>query len=284
MAKDTFFKQTQTINVGGKLLDLTQPKVMGIVNLTPDSFYTGSRFTTETEVMNQAQKMLLEGADILDLGAYSTRPGASDVPAEEEEKRLLPAIKAIKSDFPDAIISVDTFRANIARLAIVAGADMINDVSGGEYDAQMFATIADLQVPYILMHNRGTAQTMHQLNHYNSLMGDIIMYFSTKINHLRALGVNDIVLDPGFGFAKNIDQNFELLKQLKQLEILELPVLAGLSRKSMIWKSLNVTSDNALNGTSILNTIALQKGAKILRVHDVKEAVECVKLLQLLNN
>lgn len=279
MAKDTFFKQTQTINVGGKLLDLTQPKVMGILNLTPDSFYTGSRFTTETEVVNQAKKMLLEGADILDLGAYSTRPGASDVPAEEEAKRLLPAIKAIKNNFPDATLSVDTFRANIARMAIKAGADMINDVWGGEFDDQMFATIADLQVPYILMHNRGTAQTMHQLNHYNNLMGDVILYFSEKINQLRALGVHDIVLDPGFGFAKNLTQNFELLNYFDQLEILELPVLAGLSRKSMIWKSLNKTPNEALNGTSILNTIALQKGAKILRVHDVVEAVECIKLV-----
>ncbi len=279
MAKDTFFKQTQTINVGGKLLDLTQPKVMGILNLTPDSFYTSSRFTTETEVVNQAQKMLLEGADILDLGAYSTRPGASDVPAEEEAKRLLPAIKAIKNNFPDSILSVDTFRANIARLAIKAGADMINDVSGGDFDDQMFATIADLQVPYILMHNRGTAQTMHQLNHYNNLMGDVILYFSEKINQLRALGVHDIVLDPGFGFAKNLTQNFELLNYFDQLEILELPVLAGLSRKSMIWKSLNKIPNQALNGTSILNTIALQKGAKILRVHDVVEAVDCIKLV-----
>ncbi len=284
MAKDTFFKQTQTINVGGKLLDLTQPKVMGIVNLTPDSFYSGSRFTSETEVVNQAQKMLLEGAHILDLGAYSTRPGASNVSAEEEAKRLLPAIKAIKSNFPDVILSVDTFRANIARLTIEAGADMINDVSGGEYDAQMFATIADLQVPYILMHNRGTAQTMHQLNHYNNLMGDIILYFSAKINNLRALGVHDIVLDPGFGFAKNVAQNFELLNCFKQLEILELPVLAGLSRKSMIWKSLNIKPDDALNGTSVLNTVALQNGAKILRVHDVKEAVECVKLVSMLTS
>lgn len=282
MAKDTFFKQTQTINVGGKLLDLTQPKVMGIVNLTPDSFYTGSRFTTETEVVTQAQKMLLEGANILDLGAYSTRPGASDVSAEEEAKRLLPAIKAIKSNFPNAIISVDTFRANIARLAIEAGADMINDVSGGEFDAKMFTTVAELQVPYILMHNRGTLQTMHQLNNYGNLMADIILYFTSKISQLRTLGVNDIVLDPGFGFAKDVAQNFELLNCFKQLEILELPVLAGLSRKSMIWKSLNIDPNNALNGTSILNTIALQNGAKILRVHDVKEAVECIKLMEIL--
>lgn len=284
MAKDTFFKQTQTINVGGKLLDLTKPKVMGIVNLTPDSFYTGSRFTIETDVVAQAKKMLLEGADILDLGAYSTRPGASDVSAEEEAKRLLPAIKAIKSDFPDAIISVDTFRANIACLSIDAGADMINDVSGGEFDDQMFATVAKLQVPYILMHNRGTLQTMHHPNNYGNLMADIILYFTAKISLFRTLGLNDIILDPGFGFAKNVAQNFELLNCFKQLEILELPVLAGLSRKSMIWKSLNINPNNALNGTSILNTIALQNGAKILRVHDVKEAVECIKLMEILTS
>ncbi len=281
MAKDTFFKQTQTINVGGKLLDLTSPKIMGIVNLTPDSFYTNSRFNTETEVLNQAQKMLTQGAHILDLGAYSTRPGASEVLEKEEAKRLLPAIKAIKNKFPDTVISVDTFRANIARLAVEAGADMINDVSGGEFDSQMFTTIAKLQVPYILMHNRGTPKTMHLLNNYANLMGEVILYFSTKINQLRALGVHDIVLDPGFGFAKNSIQNFELLSHLNELEVFELPFLAGLSRKSMIWKSLNIKPEDALNGTSILNTIALQKGAKILRVHDVAETVECVKLVSL---
>lgn len=282
MAKDTFFKQTQTINVRGKLLDLSTPKVMGIVNLTPDSFYTNSRFTTETEVLNQAQKMLLEGAHILDLGAYSTRPGASDLPPDEEAKRLLPAIKAIKSKFPDAIISVDTFRANIARLAIEAGADMINDISGGEFDKQMFATIAQLQVPYILMHNQGTAQTMHLPKSYGNLIGEVILYFSSKINQLKAFGVNDIILDAGFGFGKNSTQNFELLNHLNDLKILELPVLVGISRKSMIWKSLNITANQALNGTSILNTIALQNGAKILRVHDVAQAIECIKLLELL--
>lgn len=283
MAKDTFFKQTQTINVGGKLLDFNTPKVMGIVNLTPDSFYTNSRFASELAVLKQAEKMLKEGAAMLDLGAYSTRPGASSVTVEEETTRLLPAIKALKKEFEDVIISVDTFRAYIAHLAVNEGANMINDISGGEFDGKMFATIAKLQVPYILMHNCGTLQTMHLKNHYNNLIADVVLYFTSKINQLRSLGVNDIILDPGFGFAKNITQNFEMMRKFKDFKILDLPLLVGVSRKSMIWKPLNITANEALNGTSILNTIALQNGAKILRVHDVAQAIECVKLVELLN-
>ena len=284
MAKDTFFTQTQTMNIGGKLLDLTTPKVMGIVNITPDSFYGGSRFNTEKEILTQVEKMLSAGADMLDLGAYSTRPGAEDVSAIEEANRLLPALKIIKSNFPEAIISIDTFRANLARMAVEEGAHIINDISGGEMDSEMFAAIAHLQVPYILMHSRGTPKTMYALNVYDDLMGEILLYFSQKIHQLRALGVKDIVIDPGFGFAKNREQNFSLLNHLSDFKLLGLPLLAGLSRKSMVWKTLDISPEQALNGTSILNTIALQKGAKILRVHDVAEAKQCIKLLALLGN
>ena len=284
MAKDTFFTQTQTMNIGGKLLDLTTPKVMGIVNITPDSFYVGSRFNTEKEILTQVEKMLSAGADMLDLGAYSTRPGAEVVSAQEEANRLLPALKIIKSNFPEAIISIDTFRANLARMAVDEGAHIINDISGGEMDNEMFATIAHLQVPYILMHSRGTPKTMYALNVYEDLMAEILLYFSQKIHQLRALGVKDIVIDPGFGFAKNREQNFSLLNHLADFKLLGLPLLAGLSRKSMVWKTLDISPEQALNGTSILNTIALQKGAKILRVHDVAEAKQCIKLLALLDN
>jgi dihydropteroate synthase len=282
MAKDTFFTHTQTMNLGGKLIDLSTPKVMGIVNITPDSFYGGSRFNTEKEILTQVEAMLSAGADMLDLGAYSTRPGAKDVTPEEETNRLLPALKVIKTNFPEAIISVDTFRATLARIAVNEGAHIINDISGGELDSEMFATIAHLQVPYILMHNRGTTKTMHAANFYDDLVGDILFYFSHKIKQLRELGVKDVVIDPGFCFAKNREQNFKLLKHLSDFKILGLPILAGLSRKSMVWKSLDITPEEALNGTTILNTIALQNGAKILRVHDVAEAKQCIKLLNLL--
>lgn len=281
MAKDTFFTTNASLNVGGKLLDLSQAKIMGIINLTPDSFYSNSRFIGEKEILVQVQKMLAEGADILDLGAYSTRPGADEISPEEETKRLLPVIKLIKSNFRDAIISVDTFRASVARLAVEAGADIINDISGGELDAEMFATIAQLQVPYILMHHRGTPKTMHLLTNYDDLLADVIFYFSEKIEKLKSLGVKDIVIDPGFGFAKNTEQNFLLLHHLSNFKLLDVPVLVGLSRKSMVWKSLQITAHEALNGTSVLNTIALQNGANILRVHDVAEAKQCITLLNL---
>ncbi len=281
MAKDTFFTTNASLNVGGKLLDLSQAKVMGIINLTPDSFYSHSRFTAEKEILAQVQKMLAEGADILDLGAYSTRPGADDISTEDEAKRLLPVIKLIKSNFSDAVISVDTFRASIARLAVEAGADIINDISGGELDAEMFSTVAQLSVPYILMHHRGTPKNMHLLTMYDDLMADITFYFSEKIAQLKSLGVKDVVIDPGFGFAKNTEQNFLLLNHLKDFKILDVPILVGLSRKSMVWKSLNITANEALNGTTILNTVALQNGANILRVHDVAEAKQCIKLINL---
>jgi len=279
MAKDTFFTTKASLNVDGKLLDLTSPKVMGIVNLTPDSFYAANRLTSEKEILAKVEKMLLEGADILDLGAYSSRPGADNVSQAEEKKRLLPILKLIKNNFRDAILSVDTFRASIAAMAVDAGAHIINDISGGEKDAEMFDTVAKLHVPYILMHHRGTPKTMHLLNKYDDLIQDLTYYFSEKISQLKLLGVNDIIIDPGFGFAKNTEQNYFLLKHLNDFKILENPLLVGLSRKSMIWKPLNISPEEALNGTSVLNTIALQNGAKILRVHDVAQAKQCIALL-----
>jgi dihydropteroate synthase len=284
MAKDTFFKIKKTLNVGGNIIDFTEPKVMGILNITPDSFFSGSRLQTEKEILIQAEKMLHEGADFLDLGAYSSRVGATDISPEEEEKRLIPAVQSIVKTFPKALLSIDTFRANIAEKAIGNGAHIINDISGGSLDEQMFKMAGKLKVPYILMHMKGTPQTMANLNQYENMIQEISFYFSEKIEILKSEGVRDIILDPGFGFAKNIQQNFELLKQLENFRFLGFPVLAGLSRKSMIWKSLNISPEQALNGTSILNTITLSNGASLLRVHDVKEAKECIRLISLLNS
>jgi len=281
MLKDTFFHTKRTLNAGGKLVDLSSPKVMGILNITPDSFYSGSRFQSDKEVLSQAEKMIAEGTDFIDLGAYSSRVGAVDISCKEELERLLPAIKLLTTHFKDAIISIDTFRAEVAERAIEAGAHMINDISGGELDANMFETVGKLKVPYILMHMKGTPQTMANLNQYEDMILDIYHYFSKKMNELKSFGVNDIILDPGFGFAKNIEQNFSLLKQLGSFESLELPLLIGLSRKSMIWRTLDIKPEEALNGTTVLHTLALQKGATILRVHDVKEAKECIKLMEI---
>ena len=251
---------------------------MGILNVTPDSFFAGSRTPTQKTVLERAEKLLSEGAAILDIGGYSSRPGALDIPAEEETNRIVPAIKSIISEFPDAVISVDTFRADVAQAAIEAGAAIINDISGGTIDGRMFATTAALQVPYILMHMRGTPQTMQTLTQYQDLLPEMLRYFAEKVDALRRLGVNDIIIDPGFGFAKTVEQNYEVLNQLEVFRILELPVLAGMSRKSMTYKTLNIGPEEALNGTTALNMLALTKGAKILRVHDVKEAVQTVKL------
>jgi dihydropteroate synthase len=284
MAKDTFFQIKETLNIGGKIIDLNEPKVMGILNITPDSFFEGSRVNTEKEILARAEKMLYEGADFLDLGAYSSRPDADDISEDEEMNRLIPAVKLISKKFPEATLSVDTFRANVAAQAIENGAHMINDISGGNLDAQMFETVAKLKVPYLLMHMKGTPKTMKGLNQYENMMQEISSYFSEKIATLKALGVNDIILDPGFGFAKNINQNYELLNHFAEFRMMGYPVLAGLSRKSMIWKKLKTTPKEALNGTTILNTIALQNGASILRVHDVKEAKECIKILGLLKS
>lgn len=282
-AKDTFFQTKKTLCIGGKIINLSQPKVMGILNLTPDSFFKDSRIQTEKKLLQEAEKMLAEGADFLDLGAYSSRPGAIDISTEEEEKRLIPAVKLMAKTFPEALLSIDTFRAIIAEKAIENGAHLINDISGGNRDAELFKTVGRLKVPYVLMHIKGTPQNMATNNQYENMIQEMCFYFSEKIESLKQAGVNDIILDPGFGFAKNTDQNFELLKHLNDFQFLGFPILVGLSRKSMIWKSLNILPEQALNGTSILNTLALSAGASILRVHDVKEAKECIKLCTLLN-
>jgi dihydropteroate synthase len=268
------------INTGGRLLDLDIPRVMGILNITPDSFYKGSRYNTDKEILKAAAGMLEEGADILDIGGYSSRPGAKDISPEEESNRVLKAIKLITGEFPEAIISIDTFRADIAREAVVGcGAHMINDISGGDADNNMFLTVEKLKVPYILMHMRGDPRTMVNNTAYEDIVTDILKWFGEKIFKLKSAGLKDIIIDPGFGFGKTIEQNFELLRKLGDFSITGLPLLAGISRKSMIWKTLNINADEALNGTTALNAIALFNGADILRVHDVKEAVQAVRLI-----
>lgn len=268
-----------TINCNGQLIDLTIPKVMGILNVTPDSFYDGGNFQNQNKILHHVEKMLNDGATFIDIGAYSSRPDAEHISESEESQRLLPVIKLLVKTFPNILISVDTFRSNIARQSIDYGACIINDISAGSLDDAMMTTVADLKVPYIMMHMKGTPQMMKQLTQYEHLLKDILFYFSEKIAAARALGIVDMIIDPGFGFAKTTSQNFELLNHLELFQVLDLPILAGLSRKSMIYITLDATSKDALNGTSVLNTIALQKGASILRVHDVKEAVECVKLM-----
>ena len=279
-AKDTFFYKKTTITCAGKLVSLSHPVVMGILNMTPDSFYEGSRIRGTEALLRQAESMLQEGAAILDIGGYSTRPEAPEVTPEEERIRVIPAIRALRQAFPDCLISVDTFRALIAQEAVEAGANIINDVSGGTLDAAMFATAGRLQVPYILMHMRGTPQTMPQFTQYADIMLELVQFFEPRIVQLQAAGVRDVILDPGFGFAKTIDQNFEVLRHLGDLRLLGLPVLAGLSRKSMTYKTLEIPATEALAGTIALNTIALMHGASILRVHDVKEAVQTIKLFK----
>lgn len=280
LSKSQFKKKT--LNVAGRLLDLSTPAVMGILNITPDSFYEGSRFDPHSnQFIQQAGQMLRDGATILDIGGYSTRPGAAEISENEENDRVLPVIQELVKNFPGAVISVDTFRAEVVRKAVGAGAAIVNDVSGGNLDEAMFETIADLGVPYVLMHMRGTPQTMTQKNQYTHLVRDILRELAVKLIQLRSLGVADIIVDPGFGFAKSISQNFDLLNDLEKFIELNAHLLVGLSRKSMIWRSLGVTPGEALNGTSALNMLALQKGANILRVHDVKEAVEAIKLWQL---
>jgi len=268
------------INVGGWLLDLSVPKVMGIINVTPDSFYSGSRLNRDDEIVAAAEQMIKDGVDIIDIGGSSSRPGASETPVGEEEKRVLPAVKLIRKEFPNAIISVDTCRASIAEKAVVEyGAHIVNDISGGEADAEMFEVISKIKVPYILMHTQGCSKTMQNNPVYNDVVSDILKYFSKKIFKLRSMGVNDIIIDPGFGFGKSVDHNFELLRKLEDFAIAGLPLLVGLSRKSVIWKTLNIAPEEALAGTVALNTVALIKGADIIRVHDVKEAVQTVRLV-----
>jgi dihydropteroate synthase len=273
------FPTNKTLNCRGELIDLSQPKVMGIINVTPDSFYAGSRQVETKSILAQAEKMLIDGATFLDVGGYSSRPGAEDVSLEEESQRALPAIQAIAKEFPNAFISVDTFRSAIAKQAVDAGACMVNDISGGELDKEMFATVAALQVPYVIMHMRGTPQTMTQHTQYEDLIKDVMDYFHPKVYQLRLMGMKDCIVDVGFGFSKTVDQNFQLLNRLDYFKMLEKPLLVGLSRKSMIWRTLKTDAEHALNGTTSLHTIALLKGASILRVHDVKEAVETIELV-----
>ncbi|WP_338759228.1 dihydropteroate synthase [Bernardetia sp. ABR2-2B] len=273
---------TPTLRIKNKLISLQKPIVMGILNVTPDSFYEGSRIKTDKSILQKASQMLEEGATILDIGGYSTRPNADDISIEEEINRVVNPIRLIKKEFPNAIISIDTFRSKVARQAVEAGADLINDVSGGSLDIQMFETVASLNVPYILMHMRGNPQTMKTLTNYENIITEMMTYFQQRITTLKSFGVEEIILDLGFGFAKTIDQNYFLLKNLAVFEQLEFPILAGISRKSMIYKQLAIPVSEALNGTTVLNTIAIQNGAKILRVHDVKEAMETIQLLSYL--
>ncbi len=269
-----------TINCRGNLIDLTLPKVMGILNITPNSFYDGGKYTNEKQCLAQVEKMLFEGATFIDIGAYSSKPSAEFVSETEEIARLVPAVQLILKHFPEALISVDTFRANVAKAALDAGASIVNDIAAGSLDEQMMQTVAEFQVPYIMMHMKGNPQTMQSLAQYDNVTKEVLFYFSEKIAQARSFGINDLIIDPGFGFAKTIEQNFELLSHLELFERLQLPILVGVSRKSMIYKTLGTTAELALNGTTVLNTIALQKGSNILRVHDVKEAIECVKLHQ----
>lgn len=274
-----------TLNVRGRLLDLSKPQVMGILNVTPDSFYAGSRMETEEAVRRRVRQIIAEGGSMIDVGAYSSRPGAADVSAEEEMERLRRGMRIVREEAPEIPVSVDTFRADVAKMAVEElGVDIINDISGGELDKEMFKTVAKLGVPYILMHMKGTPQTMQQAPHYDDLMKEVMLYFAEKVQQLRDLGQKDIVLDPGYGFAKTIDHNYELLRHQEMLEVFELPLLVGVSRKSMIYRFLGSSPEEALNGTTVLNTLALQKGANILRVHDVKEAVEVVRLVEKFSN
>ncbi|NNT72808.1 dihydropteroate synthase [Flavobacterium sp. IMCC34852] len=272
-----------TINCRGTLIDLTLPKVMGILNVTPNSFYDGGKYAEEKSILLQVEKMLTEGATFIDIGAYSSKQSAEFVDEEEEITRLIPIVKSVLNHFPETLISVDTFRANVAKAAVENGASIINDIAAGSLDEHMMKTVAELQVPYIMMHMKGNPQTMQSLTQYENISKEMLFYFSEKVAQARSLGINDLIIDPGFGFAKTLEQNFEVLNHLELFQILELPILVGLSRKSMIYKTLGTSAELALNGTTVLNTIALQKGSNILRVHDVKEAVECVNLCHNLN-
>ncbi len=276
--KDKVFYRKHTLNIGGKLLSLETPIVMGIINVTPDSFFADTRFSDAGELINKASEMLKDGASILDIGGYSSRPGATNISEEEEIKRVIPAIKQLVSHFPEAIISIDTFRSKVAKLAIEAGASIINDISAGELDDEMFETVASLKVPYIAMHMKGNPQNMVHQTRYENMLLEITNYFYNKLFKLHSLGITDIIIDPGFGFSKTQNQSLHLLNNLEIFKTIEAPLMVGISRKSLIYKTLNISSDKALNGTAILNTIAVLKGASILRVHDVKEAVEIVKL------
>jgi len=280
--KDTLFSVKKTLNIKGMLYTLDRPKIMGIVNLTPDSFYEKSRLRKEKKLLQVVESMLEAGADFIDLGGYSSRPGAEDISVNEEQARVIPAIRSILKYFPESLISVDTFRSSIARQAYNEGVLMINDISGGQLDDGMFETIAEIGLPYVLMHLKGNPQTMNFHKHYDNLFQEMGLYFNKRVSELNRLGVTDIILDPGFGFAKSLDQNYDLLKNFTYFEIVGYPLLVGLSRKSMIFKLLEVQPSEALNGTTVLNAIALLKKASILRVHDIKEAVQVIKIIETL--
>ena len=267
-----------TINVGGRLVSLDEPQVMGILNVTPDSFFATSRCRSEEEIRQRVCQIRQEGATMVDVGAYSSRPGAEDVTHAEELRRLLPAIDIVREEWPEAIISVDTFRAEVARRAVEAGVDIVNDISGGEMDPEMFSAVADMHVPYILMHMQGTPRDMQKAPHYDNLMCEVFRSLGERVELLHEMGVADVILDPGFGFGKTMEQNYEMMARLGEFRLLDCPILAGVSRKSMVYRLLDTTPEESLNGTTVLNTIALMNGASILRVHDVKEAVEAVKI------
>ena len=273
-----------TINCKGNLIDLSTPKVMGILNITPNSFYDGGKFIEENDILLQVKKMISEGATFIDIGAYSSKPKAEYISEEKELKRIVPVVGLILKHFSKTVISIDTFRSEVARICIENGASIINDISAGSVDEKMMETVAKYNVPYIMMHKRGTPETMHTMTNYDNVVKELLLFFSEKVSAARSFGINDLIIDPGFGFAKTIDQNYELLEKLELFNILELPLLVGVSRKSMIYNLFKYTPEEALNGTTVLNTIALTKGAKILRVHDVKEAVECVTLFNKINN
>ncbi len=272
-----------TIKIKGELINFSVPKIMGILNVTPDSFYDGGKYNSEKKILDQVEKMISSGADIIDVGGYSSRPGAKEISIENELSRVIPIIQLISKRFPNIIISIDTFRSKVANQAVNSGAHMINDISGGNLDSNMFKTVSKLNVPYILMHMRGSPKNMMNNTNYDDILHEIKNYFSERISKAKLEGVNDIIIDPGFGFSKTKEQNYKLMNRLEFLKEFKTPIVVGISRKSMIYKTLDTTPDKALNGSTILHTISLLKGANILRTHDVLEAVECVKIIRQLN-
>lgn len=276
--------QQLTLNCAGKILDLSQPQIMGVLNVTPDSFYDGGQYINESTIISQTEKMISDGASIIDIGGMSSRPGAAIITVEEELKRVVSNVALLKNKFPETIFSIDTVHSEVARQCVEAGAGIVNDISAGKLDASFYKTVADLNVPYVLMHMKGTPKTMQKNINYQDVLVEVLDFFIKEIGKLRALGLKDVIIDPGFGFGKTIEHNFHLLKNMHAFKILDVPMLVGISRKSMVYKSLDITAKEALNGTTALHMIALQQGAKILRVHDVKEAAETIKLWKILES
>lgn len=272
-----------TINCAGKLVDLSTPKIMGILNVTPDSFYDGGVHNSDKKILKHVEKMLNDGAVFIDIGAYSSRPNGKNIDENEELNRVVPALELVNNKFPETIISIDTFRSKVAETCLNSGASIINDISAGEMDKKMMKIVGKYKVPYIMMHMKGSPQNMIRKTNYNDMLKEIIKYFSKKINQAVSYKINDMIIDPGFGFAKDLKQNYNLLSNMNLLKILDKPIMVGISRKSMIYKSLKTSAKESLNGTTVLNTVSLIKGASILRVHDVKEASECIKLISALN-